>query len=1507
MPTQRKIPVTTRLPLTREQEGLWVEWKLSPTGSSYNTCIQMSLEGAVDEARFCRALATIVADHDLLHGSLTETDGKPRFALTDRPYELDLIDVSDGAPVETDTSRARAYVELNRRRDASIDLTQFPLVRAALIRAARARWYFIGVVPHIISDGYSALSIMRAIANAYIADDQSPASAAGKPDKDWTDYLREHGTPDPASTAAARAFWAEALDDADHYCPIAPPPTGIADTAGKRHYFGLDAAIAKRLSQLARAQRTSIFSALAALYGGFLHRETDQRDLVIAHSVDLRPRGYRDAFGFFVNVIPLRMQLDGAQSFNELIRHVGDFRRQSKKHQHLPALDIVGAKRQREPAFDGRLTNVSMGQTVSRFQGLEIPGIRSAALDNDLIEVRDDLSFMYELGESTLGIWLEYRQSAFSEAAIAALAARFQRFILAVTEAPDEALGDCALLTDDEQRQLLRWGDGGPAPAAADTFARWFRARAEQTPGNDALCLPQTGASECWSYETLARAACQQAAALPAGNAPVALVLPRDTSQITAMLACLLSGHPYVPIDPETPALRIETILADCQPCAVLAPATLYPKLALPAGTTRLIPGAALPDASAPPAWPAPPAADTTAYLIYTSGSTGTPKGVAVSHSAMMLRLSWLAETFAVGPGDRVLANTSYAFDVSVAELLWPLGAGATLVLAPPALARDPKRLARLVGNTGVSVMLLVPSALGALLANGEPCQLAGVRHWLAAGEALPEALVAQFQQTLGSTSAAGRAPTLYNLYGPTEATIYATWSKPQPGQPVTIGQPIGGCQAHVLSDRLQLQGIGVEGELCLAGPGLAAGYHNDPARTAERFPDNPFARGKLYRTGDRARWRPDGTLEYLGRADGQIKLRGFRIELGEIQQQLLSHPRVADAAVQAVPGTADSARLAAYFVAKPAAASIADEELVAALRSHLQARLPGYMVPPTLTALPQIPRLPSGKLDRRALPAARAQRPASFAPPQTGPEQAFAAAIAQVLNLPPAEVGLDSNFFELGGDSLLLIGLETELARAELFIDVQDLFANPTIRSALPLAGKQRHKDIDQQPQSGTFPALARHRKLFQDGFEQPAHWNRCILVRFTRHLDPAALERAMAAVLRHHDGLRLTFDMAAQPPSFTLHPVDAVAAPMTAVSLAGLAPADAEARMTTVLNALNSSFSLDQAPLIKLALFDSQEQSTIAIVSHHLLIDMRSCQILMEDLLTAYQAAASGRIARLPDKTTGLGAWSEQLHALIDQDWQAEELPFWQQQLADCTLPIGGDVLRDGPPLTATEHGTEADQRLLTHTLTESQTRVLTRSVSQALEAGVHQLLLGTFAGAYKAWSGLDALTINTCGIGRDRVFEHASLSRTVGELNTVYPLRIPLGTGSQLQAVQDAMQAVPADGLHYGMLRYIAGHEVLAKAPEPAVFFNYVSRIDSALGRALGANLEEAPEAVRTAAPQNRACYALYVEASIRNDRLQLHLGYSSLRFTAARAASLLDGWRAAVEALADTRTD
>ncbi|MFK7915671.1 MAG: amino acid adenylation domain-containing protein, partial [Pseudomonadales bacterium] len=1260
----------TPFPLTREQQGLWVEWKLSTQGISYNTCVQATLDGPVDPELFSHAIATVIARYQLLHGYCTEQQGEPVIALSAEPYSkniVDVCDVSEGAEQETPASRARALAILNRKRDAAINLGEFPLVRSALVRSSAQRWYFIGVVPHIISDGYSAVFILQAISKIYNDGIDQPQPDAETERKDWSDYLQWRAEVPQQKHSDARDYWRDALRGAEHFTPISQRQAPATDTLGRRRYFSLDGDVTKRLGKLAFAQRTSLFSSLAALYAAFLYRRTDQQDILIAHPVDLRPPGYRDAFGFYVNIVPLRVDLSERPSFAELVRRIGATRRASKKHLHLPSLDIITAKRTDDPAFDGRLTNVSMGQTVSRFQGLTLDGIHCEPLDNDMIHVRDDLSLMYEVSETHIGLWFEYRQSQFSETDIDAMVGQMERLINAIDADPEQPIDAIDIVGNDEQQRLLANARGPKIKPAANTWNDAFQAVCRSHPTQIALQVERDGELLELSYQQLNAAAEQLHQQISVNDANVVVLLDRSPEQIVALLAILRSGNAYVPVDVSQPPARIAAIIADCNAARLITSAAALTELEESLGQSFQalhqpfdFAAALSANTIAPPAATAAgsnPAAEQLAYIIYTSGSTGTPKGVAVSHGAMQQRMAWLQHAFPLTAANRMLCNTSYAFDVSVAEMFWPLASGATLTLTDPDQSRDFRYMRDLIERRSVTTTALVPSALAALLEGPEAKrQLASLELVLAAGEALPLKLAQRFYQHCSAA--------LVNVYGPTEATIYATCKAVAPtDQDITIGSAIANTEAYVLSSGLALTPQGGIGQLTLAGPGLAAGYLNQPELTAQRFVDHPYGAGRLYLTGDRARVLASGEIEFLGRSDDQIKLRGYRIELGDIAVALSAIDDITDAAViiqQATVGNSQRASLIAYYSTR--AASEPDSQW---LREQLARQLPGYMIPNQFVAVASVPRLASGKLDRQRLPVDATPMDRGAAP-NSAVEKAMATAWARALGVSADSIGLDSHFFELGGDSLLLIGLISELEQQGLYLDVHELFEHPTIATAAPLVRTEQAIVVDQTPVVGTWPALARHRKLLSDGFSKPEHWNRCIVVRFDRHLDAEALQASLNAIVAHHDGLRLTFEQGPQGPLMTHHAVADVPATVAHLDLTGTDIATRTARETEFLNALNASFKLHMAPLFKLAMIDTEVQSTVAIISHHLLIDMRSCQILMEDLLSGYQLAVSHRTIRLPAKTTSVGALSEALHGAIDKQWHREELPYWSAQLS-------------------------------------------------------------------------------------------------------------------------------------------------------------------------------------------------------------------------------------------------
>ncbi|MFU8814779.1 MAG: amino acid adenylation domain-containing protein [Pseudomonadales bacterium] len=1487
------------LPLTREQEGLWVEWRLSPLGVSYNTCIQMKLAGPLDGLRFERAIAAVVAHFELLRAYCVEVDGVPRFALSTRAYQLERIDLSDGQLPEDSVRFRKAMAILARRRDAAIDLTEFPLIRAALVQTDPGTHYFIGVVPHIISDGFAALSILKAISIAYNDGPGALAAAHGEARVDWSDYVALRARQSADARLAAREHWQGVLAGAQHIVPLGNHTRGqsaIADTRGCRYFFSFEVDRLRRFNRLARSRRTSLFAVLAALYATLLYRFTSQTDLVIVFPVNVRPPGYRDAFGLFVNLIPLRVDLSGNPSFGDLVEQIGRRRREDKRHQHLPGLDIVRAKRELVRDFDGRLSNVSMAQTVSRFEGLDLPGVACSALDNDAIHVRDDLSLMYELSEERVGLWLEYRESAFTPAEIATMADALLRVAEAADRDANVPIAAIDLIDEPQRRALLATGRGPAMTVDADDYAALFLRSATRHGDVSALRYGDTTLSYR-SLEALSAALAFRLAAMPG---PVALIVDRSIEQIVVMLAALRAGVPYVPLATGQGRERLGAMLRELQPAWLVCGLDVYQELRDESLASHLDPADIAADIAAATAADTAAASGATtlpridpaapAYVIYTSGSTGRPKGVQVSHSALVNRITWLTRMFPLGAGERVLQNTSYAFDVSVAEIFWPLAMGATLVLANAKAARDPRYLRQLIHRNRITTALFVPSALQPLLQEpSETATLATLERVLCAGEPLPLALARSCLQITGAR--------VFNLYGPTEATIYATWKElTLQDEAVSIGRPLANTQAAVVNDALRLQPPGVVGELCLAGPGLARGYLAQPALTEERFPEGVIDAGRWYRTGDRVLMNADGEIFYVGRTDRQIKLRGHRIELGEIEHVLRSLPGVTDAVV--VPGGArehGEPRTLAAIVADGGAFDTSGpppgHPLTAAnWRETVGRFLPDYMVPNSLQWIDALPRLPSGKVDLRRLPALQAPPATSGERPSTPTERAMARVWAEVLDLPITRVRLNSNFFELGGDSLMLIALASKLEAEGLYIGVHELFANPTIAASLPRATTARRTLISQAPVLGDFPLLPRHHKFFADDFAHPAHWNRSFVLHFDRPLDAQALQQSLNAVMRHHDGLRSSFHQHAGVRYFRVAPEMGVEVPLQRHDLTHLPLGQRQEQLLERINDANANLSLEAAPLLRALLFDEESGCTVALVLHHLLIDMRSCQILLEDLLGAYQASIAHQPVRLLPKTTSTGEWSARLHDLVDSSWQVDEVAHWEAQLQQVGHPIPADYAPTVP-------ARDGDQRVLEVELSTLETEALTREFCVRAGLGVHQVLLAAFAEAFRGWSASPWLAVNTCGIGRDAPIEGVDLSRTVGELNTVFPLALNLEGQEPLDEVRSAFRALPYLGAHYGMLRYLAKHEALQR-PEPEVFFNYVSRIGETIDEALGVTVEMAPAAVRSTHPENRNCYALYLEALVHHGRLSLHLGYDSARFSAATAQGLLQSWRRVV---------
>jgi amino acid adenylation domain-containing protein len=1059
-------------PTSFGQRRMWLLAQMDPGEPVYNIAWALWMDGALDAGALQQAWDAALARHEALRTTFRNESGVPLQVIEDDPAAQPLpVSSVEQVPESEREPAARALIrELAR---VPFDLAVGPLVRATLVRLSPDAHVLAVVMHHIVADGWSCRILFDELSADYEAIRGGGGPVVEEPPIQYADFAiwqLEHA--EEGGYGPAEQFWRAELADAPPTLPLPvdePYPTRQTFAAGGID-TSIDSGLADALGQLAARLGTTRFAVLLAAYALMMARLTGRDDVLVAVPMAARTRPETESVvGLFMNTVIIRVRIDPDAKLGDLVRSVHVATTQALAQQELPTARVVElVKPDRDPA---RMTLVQVMFAMEEAWAVAIPDRGGLRWRPEIIE-NGTAKFEVELTvtDAAAGprVRVNYNSDLFHPATAQLMADGFLAILRCLAGDPDRAVDDAGIMSPGDLALVTReWPDGGPvADPGATALARlWAAASGDSAVAADADHT-LTGAD----VRGLARRITAAVRGRGAGVSDrVAILLPRGARLLPAILGIWSAGASYVPLDPIYPPQRLATMLADAGAAAIVvdssvAGAPVPPPAAAPVPVVDLAalaaedPGPV--SGAGEPLLHLPSAA--TAVTIFTSGSTGRPKAVSVTQGGIAALLDAVAPKLALGPGDRFVAVSTFAFDIALVELLAPVLAGGCVVVADAEQALDAARLRELLVSSGATAMQATPAGWRMLVeAGGIPD---GVKLRMTAGEPLP--------RDLADAMGAGEQVRPWNLYGPTETTIYSGGDAVAPSPaPIEIGSIIAGTQLYVLDTRLRPVPPGVFGEVYIGGAGVASGYHGAPGMTAGRFVPDPFSGrpgARLYRTGDVGRWHRSGRIELGGRADRQIKIRGYRIESGEVEAALRGHDDIAQAVVS-VRGGGHDVRLVGYLVTRSGAG-----EPPAGLREHLREVLPDYMVPAAFVVLPALPLTGSGKVDHRALPepdwsALRGQVPVA---PRTPVEAKLAGIIAEVLTL-PAPAGVSDNFFALGGHSLTATRLMARIRDVYgVDLPVRTLFADPTVAglaAALAAAGVGAADPADPPPAPGT------------------------------------------------------------------------------------------------------------------------------------------------------------------------------------------------------------------------------------------------------------------------------------------------------------------------------------------------------------------------------------------------------------------------------------------------------
>ncbi|MGF7533043.1 amino acid adenylation domain-containing protein [Bacillus mexicanus] len=1265
-------------------------------------------------------------------------------------------------------------------------------------------------------------------------------------------------------------YWENLFDEDDSLSafPIfkAADKASLTRTGYQEKYIcrSLSPDVSQRIMTMANHSEMAAYLILLAGIECLLYKYTDRTNLILGIPAVSKQKSSQSAIN---SIVLFKNKLSSESTFKTLFEHLKEAVTDSLKNQSLPFRKMVQHLHveyndERQPLIH---TVVSLNE------------IHSLRFKEDTAA---DTLFHFDLENNGIQLKLFYNSNLYDERYMDQIVSHLDQLLSVILFQPQAPIHTAEIISEPEKQKLLfDFNDTSANYSGSRTVYHLFEEQAERTPDHKAVKFK----NDHMTYRELNERANRLARTLRNGGVQadslVAILADRSLEMIVSILAIWKAGGAYVPLDPEYPIERLQYLLHDAKPDILLVQHHLKSSLTFDGLTI---------DLNDETSYHADDSSLSSiaehnhlAYVIYTSGTTGKPKGVMVEHGGIVNSLQWKKAFFKHSAKDRVLVLYPYVFDAFILNFFGPLISGAALHLLPNEENKDLFAIQKVMKQERITHFSTSPRLLKTMIEHMNADDFIHVQHVVVGGEQLETDTV----EKLYSLQPHIR---INNEYGPTENSVVSTFHPVQSAdEQITIGKPVANHQAYILGAHHQIQPIGVPGELYVGGAGVARGYLNQPDLTEEKFvqhlllPDQ-----KMYKTGDLARWLPDGRIEYLGRIDHQVKISGYRIEISEVEAAMCHIENVREAVVVARENEDGTKQLYAYYAG--------ESSLTAAqFRDDLSRKLPNYMIPSFFIHLEHIPLTSNGKIDLKALPAAEEKNMRTdneYIAPRNTIEELLVSIWQEVLG--EERIGIQDHFFDFGGDSIKSIQVSSRLYQAGYKVDMKHLFKSPAIADLSQFV-EPIGRMADQEEVKGSTNLTPIQHWFFEQKMPQAHHYNQAVMLYAPEGFKEGPLRRTMEHIASHHDALRMIFEETPNgyAPRITgtdeselyhLEVMDYKGETDPAQAIAGKA------------NEIQSSMVLEQGPLMKLGLFQCPDGDHLLIAIHHLVIDGVSWRILLEDFASGYEQAERGQTIQLPQKTDSFPFWADQLSKYATEADMEQEIAYWAELSSIKLQPLPKDNICEGSLLSDSEE--------VTIQWTKEETEQLLKQANRAYNTEINDLLLTSLGLAIHRWTGIEDVFVNVEGHGREPIIPDADISRTIGWFTSQYPVVLRMEAGKDLsqriKIVKEGLRRIPDKGMNYSIIKYVSGHpEAASLQLNPEISFNYLGQFDQDLKHQ---TLRVSPYSTGASMNENQKRTAvLDVNGMIAEGKLSLTLSYSNKQYEKSTMAQFARGLKESLQ--------